>query len=117
MRKRNQTSVYCDNLQNCLYNTLYRLDYGLLGIYMPTQKRAMQPPLAPEDYEALEEVRDLLDSVDTSTVEGEAFALKLLRERGLPEDLIYISKNQPKELPADAAAWAEQVLRRNGVLR
>jgi len=83
---------------------------------MSTRNKTALPTPTPEIETALEEVRDLLDNVDTSTEEGTIYALSLLRERGLPDSMIFIAKHQPKELAPDASAWAERILRADGVI-
>ncbi len=83
---------------------------------MSTRNKIRLPAPTPEIEAALEEVRDLLDTVDTSTDEGTIYALSLLRERRLPDSMIFIAKHQPKELTSDAKAWAERILRADGVL-
>lgn len=73
---------------------------------MATQKTSIKP--TPEAVAAFEEVRDLLKDVDLTTPEGAAYARQLLRERDLPEFLVYGAKRQPAQQSPEALAWAEQ---------
>ena len=77
---------------------------------MATKHKPLLPHHTPEVEAALEEVRALLDGVNTSTSEGTAYALRLLRERGLPDSLIYIAGKQPESLSPEAEAWAREVI-------
>lgn len=77
---------------------------------MTTKHKPVFPDYTPEVEAALEEVRNLLDNVDTATEEGTAYALRLLRERGLPDNLIYITGKQSQNLSPDMEAWAREVV-------
>jgi hypothetical protein len=83
---------------------------------MALEGRVRLTPKDLRDLAALDEVADLLKGVDLTTPDGTAYALRLLRERGLPDDMIYISKHQPEKLSAETAAWAAKVLREDGFL-
>jgi hypothetical protein len=61
-----------------------------------------------DELTALEQVRDLLEGVDLTTRKGADSARQLLRERGLPEFLIYGAQRQ--SITEEDQQWAAERL-------
>lgn len=82
---------------------------------MHAEKDERESAAIQDELSALEQVRDLLEGVDLNTSQGADYARRLLRERGLPEFLIYGAQRQPfTEADQDWAAERLAELRASG---
>jgi len=75
---------------------------------MHAEKDERESAAIQDELNALEQVRDLLEGVDLTTPKGAEYARRLLRERGLPEFLIYGAQRQP--ITETDQSWAAERL-------